>query len=90
VFLVFRGRLIRKVIVDPLLLISFAVSDRVPDSQEFAPAIGRLPEKDRQLIVWRLREDFAFAEIAKRLGITEHAAQQDWMRIRDRLNMGLR
>jgi RNA polymerase sigma factor (sigma-70 family) len=55
------------------------------DLEWSAAALARLPDKERKLIVWHTKEGLSFAEIAPRLGCTEHAAQQKHTKALDRL-----
>jgi RNA polymerase sigma-70 factor (ECF subfamily) len=48
-------------------------------------AVLRLPERQRQVVLWRSGEHCSFAEIGRRLGKSEDAAYQVWNRAVTRL-----
>jgi RNA polymerase sigma-70 factor (subfamily 1) len=50
-----------------------------------AEALGRLPERYRQVVCWHHHDRLAFREIAARLGISDDAAQKIWGRALVRL-----
>jgi len=43
-------------------------------------AIGRLPERDRKIILWRHQEQIGYDEIGRRLGMKADAARIAWAR----------
>jgi RNA polymerase sigma-70 factor (ECF subfamily) len=53
---------------------------RDEDVRRLRAALERLPSPYREVIVWRNLERLAFAEIGRRLGRTEKAAQKLWSR----------
>lgn len=52
---------------------------------QLAQAVARLPERDRQVLIWRNDEGLPFAEIGRRLGRSEDAARMAFGRIIERL-----
>jgi RNA polymerase sigma-70 factor (ECF subfamily) len=52
-------------------------------------ALERLPERMRQAVLWRHREDCTFDEIGRRLGCSNVAARNLWLRALKRLQVEL-
>jgi RNA polymerase sigma-70 factor (ECF subfamily) len=48
-------------------------------------ALGRLPERNRRVIVWHMYDGLSFAAVGERLGITAEAARKLWSRSLQRL-----
>jgi RNA polymerase sigma-70 factor, ECF subfamily len=48
-------------------------------------ALGRLPERMRQAVLWRHHEGCGFEEIGRRLGCSDVAARKLWLRALDQL-----
>jgi RNA polymerase sigma-70 factor (ECF subfamily) len=61
------------------------VAVRGEEADRVAAAVARLPEKYRQVIVWREWEDVPLDEIARRLGRSPDAARMLWVRALERL-----
>lgn len=63
-------------------------SGRAARNEEFeqlAEALARLPDHERQVILWRNSEQLSFAEIGRRLGRSEDAARMLFGRVLERL-----
>lgn len=54
-------------------------------SDDLQAAIAQLSDTDRQILVWHARDGVSFAEIARRLTISEDRAWRRYQRIRERL-----
>jgi RNA polymerase sigma-70 factor (ECF subfamily) len=52
-------------------------------------ALDRLPERMRQAIIWKHREDCSFEEIGRRLGRSDVAARRLWVRAIEKLRQEL-
>ena len=53
-------------------------------------AVATLTERDREMLTLRYNQELSYAEIAKRLGLSVHAAMVHTMRARERLQAALR
>jgi len=53
-------------------------------------ALDRLPERMRQAVLWRHREDCSFDEIGRRLGCSNVAARKLWLRALQQLQVELK
>jgi RNA polymerase sigma-70 factor (ECF subfamily) len=58
-------------------------------AQLLAGALETLPDAYRQVIVLRHLEDLSFAQVAARMGRTEHSVKNIWLRARGRLRRAL-
>jgi RNA polymerase sigma-70 factor, ECF subfamily len=53
-------------------------------------ALDTLPERERQVIIWRHREDCSFDEIGKRLNRSNVAARKLWLRAIEQLQRAMK
>lgn len=59
------------------------------DGRRLRDCLDRLPERDRQALIWRGRDDHTFQEIGDRLGCSAVAARKLWLRVTERLRWEL-
>jgi RNA polymerase sigma-70 factor (ECF subfamily) len=58
---------------------------RTEQTEAVLSALGRLPERDRQVVIWRNQDQCTFEEMGERLGGSPDMARKAWSRAIERL-----
>ena len=65
---------------DPNQLTGSVMARRSESDRALAAAVAKLPDPRRQIVLMRHRDGLSYAEVARRLEITEVAARKHWSR----------